>query len=165
IKDALAFLRLLVNPDDDVSALRIINVPKRGIGSGSQEQISAAARIRGRPILRALREFGPAELGLTTRAIKAVEQFIELMDELGEPLARGAEPVEILDHVLSQSGYLNAVMTEDPLVAEGRIENLQELRSVASSAPTLEAFLEQTALYNAVDALLEDVGVTLMTVL
>ncbi len=164
IRDILAYLRILVNPDDDVALARIINPPHRGIGSGTQEQLQSAARTRNVTMLHALELYGAQDLGLSARAAKALAHFVELIGGLRTLVHEGASAPMVLDQVIAQTEYLAMVNEEDPLTAEGRLENLAELRTVAAEADSLEAFLEQTALFSAIDAELDQSSLTLMTV-
>jgi DNA helicase-2/ATP-dependent DNA helicase PcrA len=163
IKDVLCYLRLLANPADDVSLLRVINSPHRGIGAGTQEQLVAAARRRQLPILVALREHGPAALGIASRAARAVAEFLALIDDLGKLAAEVPVP-PLLDEVLERTGYLEALTQEDPVTAEGRMENLVELRRMAAESPSLVEFLEASSLFSAMDEELAEGGLALMTV-
>ncbi len=164
IKDVICYLRLIANPDDDVSLLRVINVPRRQIGAGTQEQLAAAARARGISMLAALEGYPLSELGLSPRAGRALVRFSELIARLRNLAAGTLEAAPLLDEVISTTEYLEYLGDADPIELEGRLENLQELRRVASEAGTLVAFLEQSALFGAVDAAIDERGVTLMTV-
>ncbi|MGC9154106.1 MAG: ATP-dependent helicase [Ferrimicrobium sp.] len=164
IRDILAYLRILVNPDDDVALLRVINTPHRGIGAGTQEQLAAAARTRNVSMLHALELFSTDELGLSSRAAKALSHFMELLAYLRQRVQEGAPAPLVLDEVIERTEYVDLINEEDPLTAEGRLENLAELRRVAGEADSLEAFLEQTALFSAIDADLDQSSMTLMTV-
>jgi DNA helicase-2/ATP-dependent DNA helicase PcrA len=164
IRDMLAYLRILVNPDDDVALSRVINTPHRGIGAGTQEQLASAARTRNVSMLHALELFSTEELGLSSRAAKALTHFVEMIDYLRELVHEEAPAPVVLDEVMTRTEYLEMINEEDPLTAEGRLENLAELRRVAAEADSLEAFLEQTALFSAIDAELDDSSMTLMTV-
>jgi DNA helicase-2/ATP-dependent DNA helicase PcrA len=164
IRDILAYLRILVNPDDDVALARIINTPHRGIGAGTQEQLQMAARARNVSMMHALELFSAEELGLSPRAAKALLHFTELIRRLRSLVIEQAQAPAILDQVILDTEYLEMINEDDPLTAEGRLENLAELRRVASEADSLEAFLEQTALFSAIDAELDQSSMTLMTV-
>jgi len=163
IKDVLCYLRLIANPADDVSLLRVINSPHRGIGAGTQEQLVAASRVRQLPILGALRQLGPSELGLSSRASRAVTEFVALVDDLGALVEEVPVPT-LVDEVLQRTGYLDALTEEDPLTAEGRMENLVELRRMAAESSSLAEFLEVSSLFSAMDDELADGGLALMTV-
>lgn len=164
VKDIISYLRLIANPDDDLSLLRVINVPRRGIGAGTQEQLAAAARARGVSMLAALQRYTAEELGLSARAGRALARFLELIVRLRVVSEGTPEAALLLDEVVSATEYLEYLGDADPIELEGRLENLQELRRVASEAGTLAGFLEQAALFGAVDAAIDEGGVTLMTV-
>jgi len=181
IKDALAYLRAIANPDDAVNLRRILNVPKRGLGDRAEAMLAAhAERERvsfGQAIAHAAAPAGeaPEVLGLATRSRTLVRAFDELMTGLRDMLAAGASPAEILDAALDRSGYLAELRaSEDPQDAT-RVENLAELHAVAQEfgeqdpEGDLGDFLERVALVadsdQIPDADGEDQGqVTLMTV-
>ena len=150
VRDALAYLRAIVNPLDEVSLRRIINVPKRGIGDRAIEQIDAHAERQRLPFIDALRSVEEAP-GMATRSINAVQEFVTLFEEL-VAIAAGSSPGDVLEAVLDRSGYVNELQSSDDPQDEGRVENLEELVSVArefeEARPdgTLADFLEQVAL-------------------
>jgi DNA helicase II / ATP-dependent DNA helicase PcrA len=174
IKDAIAYLNLLVNPADEVSFSRVINSPRRGIGDTSQGRLRAHANTTGRTIWEVARE--PESVpGLGAAAIKSVGLFVELIEGLRAELAAG--PVaELLGALLERSGYLDTLRAERTIEAEGRVENLEELVGVAgefdanrevegeSELAPLEEFLQAISLYTDQDDLDRDESkVTLMT--
>ena len=175
IKDAVAYLTLLVNPDDTVSLGRIINTPRRGIGQTSEARMLSYANTTGKSPIEVLRE--PESVpNLGTAAVKSMGRFAELVDSLRERAAKRGSVSELLEAVLSESGYLDALEAERTIEAEGRAENLQELVGVAaefdlnremegdSEIAPLAEFLEQISLYTAQDDIDEDTEqVTLMT--
>jgi DNA helicase II / ATP-dependent DNA helicase PcrA len=166
IRDVLAYLHVIVNPDDEVALRRVINVPRRGVGDQTVARILLAARTRGVNVRTALND--PEAAGLTGRARRGVEEFIAILDRLESRL--GDPPAGMLEAVLSETGYLEALESEATAMgqgaheAAGRIENLAELISVAETFADLDGFLQATALVAATDDL-DDVGgrVTLMT--
>ncbi len=177
IKDAVAYLSLLANPADAVSFARIVNAPRRGIGETTQARLLSHANTTGQDIWEvfAAPEAAP---GLGAAALKAVSRFADVMRGLRERVeGAGSPPVaELLEAVLSESGYLDALRAERTIEAEGRIENLEELVSVAgefdanrevegeSEVSPLEEFLAQISLYTDQDSLREDESLcTLMT--
>ncbi|MCE0536737.1 DNA helicase PcrA [Kineosporia rhizophila] len=151
IKDALAYLRVLVNPSDTVNLRRIINVPKRGIGDRAEGALVALAdreRISfGDALFRA--QEAP---GLATRSLTAVKKFALLLDELRTLLEGGADPAIVLQAVLEQTGYLEELQNSHDPQDETRVENLAELVAVtqeyARTTPdgSLQDFLEQVSL-------------------
>ena len=173
IKDAIAYLSLLVNPADQVCFTRVVNSPRRGIGKTSQARLVAHANTTGLPIWEVA---GQAEdvPGLGAAAVKAVLGFHETMEALS---ARAADaPVaELLEAALRESGYLDALAAERTIEAEGRAENLEELIGVArefdinhelegeGEMSALEEFLQQISLYTEQDGLGDDSVITLMT--
>jgi DNA helicase-2/ATP-dependent DNA helicase PcrA len=169
IKDALAYLIWLTNPSDAVSFGRIVNSPKRGIGETSQARILSHANTVGEQVWEiALRpDIVP---GLGTAAVKAVSRFMSTMEQLQERMD-SASVSELLEETLNETGYMDALRAERTIEAEGRIENLEELISVAreyesaAEEPTLDEFLQQIALFSEQDNLRSDEGiVTLMTI-
>ena len=130
IKDAVAYLQLLVNPADEVSFSRVINSPRRGIGDTSQGRLLAHANTTGRTIWEIARE--PETVpGLSAAAMKSIGRFTELIEELRAEFENG--PVaDLLSALLERSGYLDALRAERTIEAEGRIENLEELVGVAA---------------------------------
>ena len=176
IKDAIAYLSLLANPADQVSFVRVANSPRRGIGQTSLSRVIAYAATLGEPVwdVAAAADRVP---GLGRAAISALTRFMDTMAEL-RALARGGASVgELLEAVLTRSGYLDTLEAERTFEAQGRIENLEELVGVArefdSSAETapgggeetgLDAFLAQIALVSDADTRRDDRGlITLMT--
>ncbi|WP_341360353.1 DNA helicase PcrA [Georgenia sp. M64] len=187
IKDAVAYLRAVANPDDAVNLRRILNVPKRGLGDRAEAMIAAhAERERvsfGAAIADAAAEPGatrdglpvPEVLGLATRARTQVRAFHQLMEDLRAMDAAGARPAEVLDAALDRSGYLAELRaSEDPQDAT-RVENLAELHAVAAEFSEQDAkgglgdFLERVSLVADSDQIPDAAGqeagqVTLMTV-
>jgi DNA helicase II / ATP-dependent DNA helicase PcrA len=150
IKDAVAYLRAVANPDDDVNLRRILNVPKRGLGERSEAMVASFAERERISFGAALDRLDEVP-GLGTRAVTGLTGFAEMMTGLRE-LAAGAGPAEVLGAVLDRSGYLAELRaSEDPQDAS-RVENLAELHAVASefeqSDPEgdLADFLERVSL-------------------
>ncbi len=176
IKDAIAYLSLLANPADQVSFVRVANSPRRGIGQTSLSRVIAYAATLGEPVweVAAAADRVP---GLGRAAISALTRFMDTMAELRELARGGASVGELLEAVLTRSGYLETLEAERTFEAQGRIENLEELVGVArefdSSAETapgggeetgLDAFLAQIALVSDADTRRDDRGlITLMT--
>ncbi len=171
VKDAIAYLTLLVNPQDAGSFSRIVNSPRRGIGVTSVARILGYANTLGASVWEVAAE--PASVpGLGAAAIKAVGRFMETMVALRERATSGeASVAPLLGAVLDQTGYLEALRAERTIEAQGRIENLEELVNVASEYDategeerSLSAFLQQLSLVADADTREDDKGVvTLMT--
>jgi DNA helicase-2/ATP-dependent DNA helicase PcrA len=123
IKDALAFMRALVNPDDEVSWKRIVNTPKRGVGDTSVAKIDAYASGAGVTFREAIRSAAVA--GVTGKALGGLKDLLELMESVEQEGAKGVGAA--LEAVLMQSGYLAELEAERSVEAQGRLENLQEL--------------------------------------
>jgi DNA helicase-2/ATP-dependent DNA helicase PcrA len=168
IKDAMSYLTLLVNPSDVVAFQRVVNSPRRGIGDTTQARIIAQANTLGESIwdVAATPEAVP---GLGPAAIKAVGRFMSSMERLRERMET-ADVDELVEELLAESGYVEALKAERTIEAEGRLENLEELVGVArefqqtADEPRLDEFLQQIALFSEQDNLRDDEGiVTLMT--
>ncbi len=166
VRDALAYLRLVANPADEVSLRRVLNVPKRGIGATTVGRIGEWAARSGASFAEVLAD--PQVAAVTGRAVRAIGRFRELLGGFGE--LAGQPPGEILIEVLRRSGYREALEAEVALggfgafEAEGRLENLAELVSVGASFEDLESFLQSMALVAATDDLDDSGGrVCLMT--
>ncbi|HTB70696.1 MAG TPA: UvrD-helicase domain-containing protein [Solirubrobacteraceae bacterium] len=171
IKDAIAYLSFLANPFDVVSFTRIANSPRRGLGQTSLARVLAHADTSDVSVWQAAA--APEEVpGLGTAAIKALRRFIDTMSELRDR-ADAVVPVgDLIEAVLAQSGYVEALEAERTIEAQGRIENLEQLVEVgrefdASAEPerdTLDVFLQEIALVADADMRSDDDGlVTLMT--
>ncbi|HHW82380.1 MAG TPA: UvrD-helicase domain-containing protein, partial [Actinomycetales bacterium] len=175
IKDAIAYLRAIDNPDDAVNLRRILNVPKRGIGDRSEAMVAQHAEREGKSFGAALADSLTEEgiFGLAGRAQRLIGEFHQLMEGLRE-FAATASPAEVLDAALDRSGYLAELRaSEDPQDAT-RVENLAELHAVAAEFAELEPegtlgdFLERVSLVADSDQI-PDAGenggqITLMTV-
>ncbi|ROS31422.1 DNA helicase PcrA [Cellulomonas sp. PhB150] len=151
IKDAVAYLRAVANPDDDVNLRRILNVPKRGLGDRSEAMVATFAERERISFGAALDRLDEVP-GLGTRAITGLTAFADMMTDLRVLADAGAGPAEVLGAVLDRSGYLAELRaSEDPQDAS-RVENLAELHAVASefeqSDPEgdLADFLERVSL-------------------
>jgi DNA helicase-2/ATP-dependent DNA helicase PcrA len=177
IKDAIAYLRVLVNPKSDVDMARIINVPPRGIGSTTVERVSTYASTQRISLFEALERLEDFSEDVGSAPRKRLGQFRELMRALVNE-SKSRPPADVLRMVLAKSGYKTALEAEDTAEAEGRLENLAELEgsmhdyAVEAEArgeePTLDGFLERVSLQSDTDNLDKDgtvrERVTLMTV-
>jgi DNA helicase-2/ATP-dependent DNA helicase PcrA len=190
VKDVLAYLRVLVNPDDEVSWRRIVNVPKRGVGDQSVAKLAGFAGQRGLSFGEAVAEAG--EAGVGGKAGKALEDLADLLaelrsqmavpdlvDENGDAVAPGSAPVpadtdpgrpprfgpgELVTAVVERTGYRSELLSEGTIEALGRVENVDELVGVADEYRTLAEFLEAASLVADSDQLDGDgTAVSLMT--
>ncbi|MEU9956214.1 DNA helicase PcrA [Streptomyces sp. NPDC050982] len=155
VRDVLAYLRVLANPEDSVPLRRILNVPKRGIGDRAEAMIDALSQREKISFAQALRRVDEA-YGMASRSTNAVRKFNTLMEDLRTIVESGAGPATVLEAVLERTGYLAELQASTDPQDETRIENLQELAAVAlefeqeageGEAPGgLSAFLERVAL-------------------
>src|SRR6478736_8313777 len=160
IKDALAYLKATVNPADEVSVKRVINTPKRGVGDSSIGRLDAYARSHDITFLDALRE-APAA-GVTGRAVKGIEEFLKLLDDL--VLFTGDGPAAVIEAAMQRSGYVTELEAEHSIESEGRIENLAELVGAARDFGSIDEFLEKISLVADTDQIDDDdSSVVLMT--
>ncbi|GGY70817.1 DNA helicase PcrA [Streptomyces anulatus] len=155
VRDVLAYLRVLANPEDTVPLRRILNVPKRGIGDRAEAMIDALSMREKISFPQALRRVDEA-YGMAARSSNAVKRFNTLMEELRTIVESGAGPAVVLEAVLERTGYLAELQASTDPQDETRIENLQELAAVAlefeqergdeEGTGTLAEFLEKVAL-------------------
>jgi DNA helicase-2/ATP-dependent DNA helicase PcrA len=178
VRDALGYLRAIVNDDDTVNIRRVLNTPRRGIGDRAEACVEALAAREKISFGAALRRVSEAP-GISTRAANSIADFVAMLDEL-RALAETAPPEEVLEAALQRSGYLIELEESNDPQDEGRVENLQELVSVAREyterveataaaaiedgedeeaalpVPTLAGFLEQVSLVADADELPDD---------
>ncbi|WP_407891651.1 DNA helicase PcrA [Lacticaseibacillus sp. N501-2] len=172
IRDALAYFRLVINPDDDMSFNRIVNEPKRGIGSTSIEKLEAFATQNGWSLLEAASN---AELTpVSGKARKGLAQFGTTMQKLAVQ-RKDFTVTEMMQHILDESGYLPTLKVANTIEADTRIDNLNELLSVTKqfddryepedeNSDIFVDFLADLALLSDQDSIEEDAQeVTLMT--
>src|SRR3954447_14548558 len=188
VRDALAYLRMLVNPDDEVSLRRIVNTPRRGIGDRALEAVTSYAQRERVTLWEGLRLADQAP-GLVSRSLTAIQGFVALVEELQSMVDAGERADVILESVLARSGYLDELEASDDPQDGTRLENLAELVAVAREfsddpqagpsadpadvdagtvTPGLADFLERVALVADTDQLPDDDAdgsgvVTLMT--
>ena len=175
IKDAVAYLQFLANPADAVSFQRIVNSPRRGIGQQTEARLISHANTTGADVWDVIREAERVP-GLGAAAQRAVRRFADVMVALRDRAESSASVAELLDAVLRESGYLEALEAERTIEAEGRAENLQELVGVAqefdanrevegdSDVRPLDEFLAQISLLSDQDSMREGESlITLMT--
>ncbi|MGW7085705.1 DNA helicase PcrA [Streptomyces sp. NPDC054871] len=130
VRDVLAYLRVLANPEDSVPLRRILNVPKRGIGDRAEAMIDALSQREKISFPQALKRVDEA-YGMAARSANAVKRFNVLMEELRTIVESGAGPAVVLEAVLERTGYLAELQASTDPQDETRIENLQELAAVA----------------------------------
>ncbi len=171
IKDAMAYLKATVNPADEVSVKRVLNVPKRGVGDTSVAKIDALATAAGISFTEAMRRAGDA--GVSGPALRGVDRFVQLLDDLAamvvepDPDDAGgvppAGPADVLQNALELSGYLAELEAEASVESNGRLENLGELVGSAREYTRIDEFLEQVALVADTDDIDDDNRTVLMT--
>ena len=183
VKDMLAYLHSIANPDDEVSLKRILNVPRRGIGETSIGRLGTWAAEKGMPFAKALAH--AREAGVTGKALTGIGSFLTLMDGLrtmlgGSPEAPGeapaaetdradvapAGPAELLQAVLDRTGYLEELRAEGGarVEVEGRVENVEELVGAAREVTSVADFLTEVSLVADADEIDgDDSSLTLMT--
>jgi DNA helicase-2/ATP-dependent DNA helicase PcrA len=168
VKDLIAYLQVLDNPYDAVSLLRIANRPRRGIGDSSLARLQTWADQREISLWEATAEAEMAGVGAAPQ--KALKTFRGTIESLMSA-AQGLAVPELIEEVLARSGYFESLEAERTIEAQGRMENLQELVSVArewreqTEDTTLSAFLQEISLYSDQDAIRGDGSlVTLMTI-
>jgi len=164
VKDALAYVRLAMHPEDDISLLRVLNVPPRGIGKTTLDALRENARTDGTPLWNAIEK--TVASGTTGRAVAPLRAFQELIHKLQEALST-KEPAEFLHVVLEESGYMDMLKDRNTAEDVARMENLEELtRAVAESmeaGETFTDFLDAASLVSDADQYEGKPGVTLIT--
>ena len=164
IKDALAYVRLAMHREDDISLLRVLNLPPRGIGKTTVDALREIARTDGTPLWNAIEKTVAG--GVTARAVAPLRAFQELVRKLHEALST-KEPAEFLHMVLEESGYMDMLKDRNTPEDVARKENLEELtRAVAESmeaGETFSDFLDAAALVSDADQYDGKPGVTLIT--
>ena len=159
VKDILAYLAVLNNPDDSLRLRRIINEPKRGIGEATMNTAQQVAESLGQSLYRTLQtaeEYAP----LSGKS-RALMEFTAMMDGIAESVDE-VPLIETLEQVLDQSGYVRALEAKNDMESRGRLENIGELKTTIlkymeeTEEPSLSGFLEEIALYTDLDNLSED---------
>jgi DNA helicase-2/ATP-dependent DNA helicase PcrA len=162
VKDVLAYLQVLANPADEVAVRRIVNVPKRGVGTASVDRLAAWAQAHELSFAAAL-SFAE-EAGVSGKAARGIAVLRGLLEDLRRMAEAGAGPGELVAEVAERTGYLDELEAEGTLEARGRIENVAELAGGASRFSDLDEFLESVALVSDADDIPSDGGrVSLMT--
>ena len=166
IKDLLAYLRVVCNPNDSMSVRRIINVPSRGIGATTLDRLLNFATQQGIPLFDAIQRVD--EITTINRGLQAkVQRFIKIFDNFDASML----PADALDYVLKVTGYLKNLEIQNTIEAQNRVENIEELINAVieyeqnTSEPTLSDYLENVALTADIDTMETDSTdmVTLMT--
>ena len=167
VKDVAAYLRVLANPDDDVSLMRVVNLPPRGIGARTLDELARLARDQGTSAFEAIRTISPStELGsplvsgpFTARAARALGDFRELIDGLRAEAGQ-LGLVDLIERILERSGYRKYLVDRDDQ-AEDRLDNLNEFKTAAREFSELDmpeglnAFLESVSLVSDIDSMEE----------
>ena len=163
IKDAMAYLKSVINPTDEVSLKRVLNTPRRGVGDGSIAKLDLWAAQHGLTFHEALRN--APEAGVSGKAISGITKFLNILATAEDKLADG--PADVLDHLLDVSGYRASLEADRSVESDGRLENLGELLGAAQDFGDVDEFLEQVALVADTDDIDEeaeqDSSVVLMT--
>ena len=159
VKDAVAYLRVLTNPSDEVSIKRVLNMPKRGVGDTSVSRLDEFARQENISFFEALRR--AEEAGVSGAARRGIESFVAVIEEVSTQEEQG--PGGLLEAVMEKSGYRSEFESDDSVEAAGRLENLDELVSSAREFAKVDEFLEQVSLVADSDDLGDDEKVVLMT--
>ncbi|WP_054957823.1 DNA helicase PcrA [Paenibacillus dakarensis] len=159
IKDILAYLRLISNPDDDISLTRIINVPKRSIGDTTVGKLAAAAAERGTSIFKVLQFVD--DLGFAGRTRNALVEFYDMIAALNR-MIEFLSVTELTEKVLEMSQYRNELQTENTIESRSRLENIEEFLSVTmefeknNEDKSLVSFLTDLALIADIDSMNDD---------
>lgn len=158
IKDLVAYLRVLSNPQDEVSIKRVINVPRRGVGEAAIARLDAFTKSHDVAFFEALRS--SYEAGVSSRAAAGVQSFLGLMDELAQ---LDDDPHELLSLLIEQTGYRDQLVAENTHESLGRVENIDELLGSAAEYESVEEFLEAVTLVSDTDDIDESSVVMMMT--
>ncbi|MCC5905785.1 MAG: UvrD-helicase domain-containing protein [Balneolaceae bacterium] len=169
VKDVLAYLKLLVNPDDEQALLRIINEPSRGIGNKTMNDILKKARNERRSVWSILKNVETADLYKPAKA--RIKDFVIMIDHLRSELKSGTPVLDVTKKMLEQSGYMKALVEENSAQALTRRDNVLELQNAIAyyqqntKKPNLASFLQEISLITDSDKYDENKpAVTLMTV-
>ncbi len=161
IKDVLAYMRVVLNPDDSVSLKRIVNVPTRGIGKSSLDKVEAYCDQKHLSLMQGLRE---AQAVVSTGPAKKIAQFVTLMDHL-RTIYEERDAAEFLNEILARTGYMEKLENEKTAESQSRLENLNELYSAVEQfseknpGDSLRDFLDTTALVSDQDNIDDSRGV------
>jgi DNA helicase-2/ATP-dependent DNA helicase PcrA len=145
IRDAMAYFRVAVSPDDDLAFERIVNTPKRGVGDKAVQELNRTARAHGVTLLDAARLIA-RDRGLPARACAALGALAADFDRWHAAVRDGQDHVELAERILDESGYTAMWQADRTPEAEGRLENLKELVKALGEFDNLQGFLEHVAL-------------------
>jgi DNA helicase II / ATP-dependent DNA helicase PcrA len=144
IRDAIAYLRVIAQPDDDLAFERIVNTPRRGIGKSTMQAAHRLARSQGMPIAAAARRLSETD-EIKPKARGALKALLDDLDRW-RALSQAANHVELAETVLDESGYTAMWQADKSVEAPGRLENLKELVRALQEFENLEGFLEHVSL-------------------
>lgn len=161
IKDLLAYLRVIVNPQDEVSLRRIINVPKRGVGDASLSKVELYANMSGMHLNDALSHAALA--GVSGKALSGLNGLLQLLEAARDMVKSETSVPEVIRFILNESGYMDELKAEKSVEAAGRLENLEEFIRVGEEHISLQDLLEDVALVSATDEDVPDSTVVMMT--
>lgn len=171
VKDLLAYLRLVVNPDDEIAFRRVVNVPRRSVGEASVAAIRRFARTQREPFGAAIRRGclmaprGGDDMGLPTAAAAGLVGFVDVLDEARRMEMAGAGPGEVLEAIVEAIGFYDHLAKLGDDVAESQIDAAETLIELAGRQASIESFLEQASLSMESDEVDETEGrVLIMTV-
>ena len=172
VKDVVAYLRLLVNPNADSAMERVVNVPARGLGETTVDRLRAAARASGWGLYEAAKSAARGEIaGLGAAGAKKLRSFVDLVDGLRDVVGQGASVAETIIQVVDRSGLRAKLEADDSAESRDRLDNLAELVTTASDfddeseqPQSVDAFLERIALSSPADNGAERDQVVLMTI-
>ena len=145
IRDAMAYFRLAVSPEDDLAFERVINTPKRGLGDKAQADIQRAARVSGVPLLEGAREL-LARGAIGGKGAGQLRAFVEGVDRWHQATLRAQNHIALAETILEESGYTEMWQNEKTPEAPGRLENLKELVKALEQFENLQGFLEHVSL-------------------
>lgn len=157
IRDAVAYLRLILNQTDDLAFLRVVNKPRRGIGDKVIEALTVASKTHGVSLFEAI---GWAELKPAVR--KTLDWFANLINE-GKELSKSMNPAQVANKILEDSGYMTMWRMDKSIESDGRIENIKELYNVLGDFASLNEFLDYAALVTDTDDKTEGEQLVVMT--
>ena len=163
VKDLLSYLRSVVNPEDEVSLKRILNVPKRGIGDTSVGKLDAYSQRHNVPFYKALEEAEQA--GVSGKALGGINELLVALAYSRAMAKEEVAPATLLQNVIDRTGYVRLLEAEHTIESAGRVENIAELIGSAEQYDTLDGFLEAVALVSDADDIDPDASVVVLMTL